>query len=380
MKTLSIFGFTGSIGTQALDIVRDNKESFELDVLVCNQDFDKAIEVVEEFRPKHIFFSNPEAKEKFKEKNNFDTEIFDSLEQLTAYLEENHSDLYLSAISSFECLELTMIAARSGKSLLLANKESLVVLGDVIINEAKRSSTDIIPIDSEHFSLFCSLRKMDKEDINKVFITASGGPFIGQSIEQVEDKSVTEALRHPNWDMGSKITIDSATLVNKCFELIEAKYLFDLNPDSLGVLIHPESKIHSLVELNDGSVEAQLSIPSMLIPLSYGLLGHHSKKTRNTFSLDMFDDNIGLNLHKFPKDRDQLIEIALDVMNNKQNRGLVFATINDFAVRRYLNEEISFGEIYNLLFTNYEKIPKKEISNLDEIRTNRLEILDYLNN
>jgi 1-deoxy-D-xylulose-5-phosphate reductoisomerase len=380
MKTLSIFGFTGSIGTQALDIVRDNKESFELDVLVCNQDIKKAIEVVEEFNPKHIFFSNPEAKEKFKVKNNFDTELFDSLEQLTAYLEQNHSDLYLSAISSFECLELTMIAARSGKSLLLANKESLVVLGDVIINEAKRSSTDIIPIDSEHFSLFCSLRKMDKEDINKVFITASGGPFIGQSIEQVEDKSVTEALRHPNWDMGSKITIDSATLVNKCFELIEAKYLFDLNPDSLGVLIHPESKIHSLVELNDGSVEAQLSIPSMLIPLSYGLLGHHSKKTRNTFSLDMFDDNIGLNLNKFPKDRDQLIEIALDVMNNKQNRGLVFATINDFAVRRYLNEEISFGEIYNLIFTNYEKILKKEISNLDEIRTNRLEILDYLNN
>ena len=359
--------------------MRDNKESFELDVLVCNQDIEKAIEVVEEFKPKHIFFSNPEAKEKFKVKNDFDTELFDSLEQLTAYLEQNHSDLYLSAISSFECLELTMVAARSGKSLLLANKESLVVHGDVIINEAKRSYTDIIPIDSEHFSLFCSLRKMDSMDINKVFITASGGPFIGQSIEQVKNKSVTEALKHPNWDMGSKITIDSATLVNKCFELIEAKFLFDLNPDSLGVLVHPESKIHSLVELNDGSVEAQLSIPSMLIPLSYGLLGHHSEKTRNTFSLDMFDDNISLNLQKFPEDRHQLIEIAIDVMKNKQNRGLVFATINDFAVRRYLNEEISFGEIYNLIFTNYEKIPKKEISSLDEIRTNRLEILDYLN-
>ena len=162
---------------------------------------------------------------------------------------------------------------------------------------------------------------MDSMDINKVFITASGGPFIGQSIEQVKNKSVTEALKHPNWDMGSKITIDSATLVNKCFELIEAKFLFDLNPDSLGVLVHPESKMHSLVELNDGSVEAQLSVPSMLIPLSYGLLGHHSEKTRNTFSLDMFGDNISLNLQKFPEDRYQLIEIAIDVMKNKQNRG-----------------------------------------------------------
>ena len=287
-------------------------------------------------------------------------------------------DLHARAVLGLPIPKIELL--REGAShVVLANKESLVVHGDVIINEAKRSNTDIIPIDSEHFSLFCSLRKMDSMDINKVFITASGGPFISQSIEQVKNKSVTEALKHPNWDMGSKITIDSATLVNKCFELIEAKFLFDLNPDSLGVLVHPESKIHSLVELNDGSVEAQLSVPSMLIPLSYGLLGHHSEKTRNTFSLDMFGDNISLNLQKFPEDRYQWIESAIEVMKNKQNRGLVFATINDFAVRRYLNEEISFGEIYNLIFTNYEKIPKKEISSLDEIRTNRLEILDYLN-
>ena len=157
MKTLSIFGFTGSIGTQALDIVRDNKESFELDVLVCYQDIEKALEVVEEFKPKHIFFSNPEAKEQFKVKNNFDTEFFDSLEQLTAYLEQNHSDLYLSAISSFECLELTMVAARSGKSLLLANKESLVVLGDVIINEAKQSNTQILFLLIQNIFLYSAL-------------------------------------------------------------------------------------------------------------------------------------------------------------------------------------------------------------------------------
>tara|TARA_B100002019_G_scaffold3246_1_gene2671 strand:- start:420 stop:1562 length:1143 start_codon:yes stop_codon:yes gene_type:complete len=378
MKTLSIFGFTGSIGTQALDIIRDNRESVELDVLVCNKDINKASEVIKEFKPKHIYFSNLEARKEFIKNNSFDIQVFDYLEDVVAYLEQNQSDLYLSAVSSFECLELTMVAARSGKSLLLANKESLVVFGDMIIGNARKAGTDIIPIDSEHFSLFCSFRKIDHRNINKVFITASGGPFIGQSIEEVANKSVKEALMHPTWNMGNKITIDSASLVNKCFELIEAKYLFNLDPDKMDILIHPESKIHSLVELKDGSVEAQMSVPSMLIPLSFGLLGYHSEKTKKNFSLDLFCEDLNLSLQKFPQDRLQLIEIAADVMKNKQNRGLIFATINDFAVRKYLNEEISFGEIYNLIFTNYEKIPKQEISSLDHIKTSRLEILNYL--
>ena len=219
-----------------------------------------------------------------------------------------------------------MVAARSGKSLLLANKESLVVFGDMIIGNASKAGTDIIPIDSEHFSLFCSFRKIDHRNINKVFITASGGPFIGQSIEEVANKSVKEALMHPTWNMGNKITIDSASLVNKCFELIEAKYLFNLDPDKMDILIHPESKIHSLVELKDGSVEAQMSVPSMLIPLSFGCSDITVKKLRKFFSRFICED-LNLSLQKFPQDRLQLIEITADVMKNKQNRGLIFATI-----------------------------------------------------
>ena len=163
---------------------------------------------------------------------------------------------------------MTILAAESGNKLLLANKESLVVYGEHLVNISNRSGTKIVPIDSEHYSLMNSLNNIPKNDIDRIFITASGGPFIGQSLNEIANKEPKEALDHPNWSMGDKITIDSATLVNKCFELIEAKYLFDLDPGKLKVLIQPQSIIHSMVELKDGSVEAQMSLPSMIIPLS----------------------------------------------------------------------------------------------------------------
>ena len=223
-----------------------------------------------------------------------------------------------------------------------------------------------------------SLNNIPKNDIDRIFITASGGPFIGQSLNEIANKEPKEALDHPNWSMGDKITIDSATLVNKCFELIEAKYLFDLDPGKLKVLIQPQSIIHSMVELKDGSVEAQMSLPSMIIPLSFGLLGEYSAKAKNNFSLDMFKEDIKLTILDFPKDRDKLIEISQDVMRNGGNRGLIFASINDFAVKKYLQGEIKFGEIYNLIFKHYSVMEKKEILNLEDLKHNQSEILEYL--
>ena len=180
--------------------------------------------------------------------------------------------------------------------------------------------------------------------------------------------------------MGDKITIDSATLVNKCFELIEAKYLFDLDVDKLEVLIQPQSIIHSMVELKDGSVEAQMSLPSMIIPLSFGLLGEYSDKTKKDFSLDMFKEDVKLTISNFPKDREELLGISKDVMKNGGNRGLIFAAVNDFAVKKYLEGEITFGEIYTLFFQHYSEIEKKEILSLEDLRNNQREILDYLGN
>ena len=334
MKSISIFGFTGSIGTQALQIINNIKNNFLLMFLYVIRTW--ALEVINEFNPEYVFMSDLAASNQLKELLPPETKMFDYMNDVLSHLKEKNSDIYLSAISSFDCIELTILAAESGKKLLLANKESLVVYGKGLINSSIKSGTEIIPIDSEHYSLMNSLNSIEKNNINRVFITASGGPFIGQSLQEIENKQPKDALKHPNWDMGNKITIDSATLVNKCFELIEAKYLFDLNPDKLGVLIQPQSIIHSLVELKDGSVEAQMSLPSMSIPLSFGLLGEYSEKTKKDFSLDMFKEDIKLTILDFPKDRKRLIEISKDVMKNGGKRGLIFASINDFAVEKYL--------------------------------------------
>ena len=380
MKGVSIFGFTGSIGGQALEILRKHKDQFSFDVFVCNSNVDKALEIINEFNPEYVFLSDVIAADKLKKTLPSQTKIFADINDVISHLNTNHSDIYLSAISSFDCLELTVLAAESGNKLLLANKESLVVHGEALINICNKSGTQIVPIDSEHYSLMNSLNNVEKSNIGRVFITASGGPFVGQSRQEVENKNPKEALNHPNWNMGDKITIDSATLVNKCFELIEAKYLFDLDPDKLEILIQPQSIIHSMVELKDGSVEAQMSLPSMIIPLSFGLLGEYSDKTKKDFSLDMFKEDIKLTISDFPKDRQELIGISKDVMKNGGNRGLIFATVNDFAVKKYLEGEINFGEIYNLIFQHYSEIEKKEILSLEDLRNNQREILDYLGN
>ena len=378
MKKISIFGFTGSIGSQALDIIEQKPENFEIDVFVCNKNVDKAISLINLHKPKNVFIFNPNARLKISEKCSKDINFFRSYQDLREHIKINKSDIYLSAISSFECLDLTLDAAKSGGKLLLANKESLVVFGNCIISECETNNTELIPIDSEHFSLFTALKNIERNNISRIFLTASGGPFRGLSMKEVFNKSVEEALNHPNWNMGSKITIDSATLVNKCFELIEAQHLFSLKPDLLNIIVQKQSVIHSLVELKDGSVEAQMSKPSMIIPLAYGLLGKHSEEIKKIYSLDLFDQDIELSIEAFPSDRKNLLEIAYDVMRNDDNSGLIFATLNDIAVKRFLQKKIKFGEIYKLIFDNYHLIKRKKINSLEDLNNNKEEINNFI--
>ncbi|MAK16725.1 MAG: 1-deoxy-D-xylulose 5-phosphate reductoisomerase [Gammaproteobacteria bacterium] len=378
MKKISIFGFTGSIGSQALDIIEQKPENFEIDVFVCNKNADKAISLINLHKPKNVFIFNPNARLKISEKCSKDINFFRSYQDLREHIKVNKSDIYLSAISSFECLDLTLDAAKSGGKLLLANKESLVVFGNSIISECEANNTELIPIDSEHFSLFTALKNIERNNISRIFLTASGGPFRGLSMKEVFNKSVEEALNHPNWNMGSKITIDSATLVNKCFELIEAQHLFSLKPDLLNIIVQKQSVIHSLVELKDGSVEAQMSKPSMIIPLAYGLLGEHSEEIKKIYSLDLFDEDIELSIEAFPSDRKNLLEIAYDVMRNDDNSGLIFATLNDIAVKRFLQKKIKFGEIYKLIFDNYHLIERKKINSLEDLNDNKEEINNFI--
>ena len=378
MKKISIFGFTGNLGTQALDILKSYKNQFEFDIFVCDKNLNLAESVVREFNPKSIYFSCEEAKKEFKNLE-LNVEVLDCIESVSERIKNSPSDIFLSAVSSYEALELTIAAAKSGKKLLLANKESLVVFGKFIMDTVSSSGTELIPIDSEHFSLFSSLRSLNKNDIKKIFITASGGPFLGQNLEQIKNKKAVDALKHPTWKMGDKITIDSATLTNKCFELIEAKFLFDLDPEKLDILIQPQSIIHSLIELNDGSVEAQLSKPSMIIPLSYGLLDSRSDEVRNKFSLNMFEEEINLQLKFFPEDRKELLKITREIMHLGGNRGLIFATLNQIAVNNFLKDQIKFGEIYEFIYNNYFNFEKKELNTLEELRSAHKEILEKLN-
>ena len=378
MNRISIFGFTGSIGTQALSVIEKYPSKFELDVLVCNKNVSLAVELIRKHNPKNVFVTDSKARSEIMASCCSEINFFDSMYAVREYLSDNKSDIYLSAISSFDCIDLTIDAAKSGKKLLLANKESLVVFGKQIMQECKQAQTQVIPIDSEHFSLFTALKNKDLSEISKVYLTASGGPFVGQKLSELDSKTPEEALKHPNWDMGAKITIDSATLVNKCFELIEAKHLFSLDPESLDIMIHRQSIIHSMLEFKDGSVEAQMSQPSMIIPLAYGLLGEHSQDVKKDFSLDLLNDNIDLSLEHFPEDRNKLRELTLDVMKREDNSGLIFATLNDIAVKKFLNNEIQFGEIYNLILDNYYLIDKKEINSIQELEANRLEIVKLI--
>ena len=373
MNKLSIFGFTGSIGSQALDLL-EGKDEYDYHIFICNKNIEKAEYVLEKFKPKYLFFSDQSASQKFNSKKFPSTNLILSKEELLKVIHDEPSDVYLSAISSFEMIDVTYLLAKSGKKILLANKESLVTFGRVIMDEAQINNTKIIPIDSEHYSIYHSLKNAKIQDIKKIFLMASGGPFHGVALEDAIQKSPEEALNHPNWDMGKKITIDSASLVNKCFEVIEAHHLFGVDFSKLGILIEPKSLIHSMVEFIDGSFEAQISTPSMSFPLSYGLFNERSKMLYEKFSFDISSRKTELSISPFPDDRKFLLEITEDVISKGQNRGLIFAAVNDFAVKKFLKKEINFGDIYNLIRDKYDYFEKQEITTIEMLKANTTEI------
>ena len=244
------------------------------------------------------------------------------------------------------------MAAYSGKKILLANKESIVAGGDLILPIARKNNTQIIPIDSEHNAIFqCLNGEKGTEDVKKVIITASGGPFLNSSISDLENVTVKQALNHPNWKMGSKITIDSATLVNKCLELIEAKYLFDLHESFFDLVIHPQSIIHSIVTYIDGSSICQMSSPDMRVPIAHAL----SDANRLPIDFDPLDfTSLNLSFQAFPSDRIEIENIAREVCNKGSNLGAVFNAANEVAVASFLNDEINFDKIYEVIYRTFD--------------------------
>tara|TARA_B100001769_G_scaffold233580_1_gene197058 strand:+ start:2886 stop:4034 length:1149 start_codon:yes stop_codon:yes gene_type:complete len=351
MKNILLLGATGSIGESVLSVISQNKESLNLFGISLNKNILKSQEILKEYSPDYIFIDDHDS---FKSLASEDSERYLNDEgDLEKLINKEEIDIIVCATSGFAGLKAAYIAAKTGKKILLANKESIVAGGDLILPLAKKNNSEIIPIDSEHNAIFqCLSGEKGTEDVKRITITASGGPFINTPIQELKHVTVEEALNHPNWKMGSKVTIDSATLVNKCLELIEAKYLFDMNEKYFELVVHPQSIIHSIVTFIDGSSLCQMSAPDMRVPIAHAL----SEEQRLPIDFNNLDfSNLNLSFQEFPSDRSEIQDIAREVCNEGGFLGTIFNAANEVAVESFLNKKINFNQIYEVIYRTFDK-------------------------
>jgi len=360
MKNIFLLGATGSIGRSALEVIEANAQDFNLVGIAYDKNHIEAKAIINKHNPKFIFSQSKESKQKGK---------LLASKLLNRYISSARVDVVISGISGFAGLDSTFQAVKSGKTVLLANKESIVAGGDILLPLAKKTGAKIIPIDSEHNAINQCINYSQKNlrEINKITITASGGPFIARSLKDLKHVKLQDALQHPTWDMGAKITIDSATLINKCLEVIEAAYLFNLNSSQIDVMVHPQSIVHSLVTYKDGSTIAQLSNPSMTVPIA-NALGMGALKKRVDISFDaLFKRNTQLNFKTLPKDRREYFGLAFQVIDQKGNAGVVFNAANEVAVKAFIDGRIKFLGIYEVLKRTFKAIPWSKITDMKDI-------------
>ena len=349
MKNILLLGATGSIGKSVLGVISQNNDKFNLYGISFNKNIVQGDEIIKNFSPTFAHIDNKDVFEKqsLKKSCNF-INGDNSLEDL---IKNDDIDIIVCATSGFAGLKAAFIAASTGKKILLANKESIVAGGDLILPIAKKNNTEIMPIDSEHNAIFqCLSGEKGTDDVEKIIITASGGPFLNSSILDLKNVSVAEALNHPNWNMGSKVTIDSATLVNKCLELIEARYLFDLDEKYFELVVHPQSIIHSIVTYIDGSSICQMSHPDMTVPIAHALSGEN--RLSNDFSSLDFTA-LNLSFQEFPSDRMEIQDIAREVCRNGGFLGTIFNAANEIAVESFLKNRINFDKIYEVIYRTF---------------------------
>lgn len=365
MKNILLLGATGSIGDNVLSVIEQNKESLNLYGIALNSNISKANQIINEHSPMFVYIE--EANEILLENSISEgsLSVLNGKAELKELLNDPNVDVIISAISGFAGLETTLMAAKTGKVILLANKESIVVAGDIILPLAKEYGSTIIPIDSEHNAIFqCLASEKNTNDVSKIIITASGGPFEGKKLLDLKDVTQKEALNHPNWDMGSKISIDSATLVNKCLELIEARYLFDLNEKYFELVIHPQSIIHSIVTYIDGSSLCHMSNPDMKVPISHAL-SDSNRLPINFLEIDF--SSLELSFKNFPSDRKNLENIAREICNVGGSSGTIFNAANEIAVQDFLLNKIKFNDIYEVIYRTFDAITVSNNLNVEAI-------------
>ena len=357
MRGVFILGGTGSIGSSALSVIRQNTDSLKLIGFSYNNNHEKAKEIISEFKPKYVF-SN--------QLTDLDApnQITDEDDLLEVFCLES-VEFIICGVSGFEGLKSTMLASKSGKKILLANKESIVTAGSIFLESCNKYDSQIFPIDSEHNAVLqCLDTKSSNAEISKVTLTASGGPFYGMSMDKLKEITPEQAANHPNWEMGTKISIDSATLMNKCLEVIEAAILFKIESDKINAVIHPQSILHAMVTYVDGSSIAHLSNPSMEVPIANMLRGD------NRISInfeELLTSAKALEFFPVPHEKESLFEIARDVIEHQGNRGTIFNAINEVAVQQFRDSKISFLEIDKVIKGTYSAMSMSKLDSIEEV-------------
>ncbi len=364
-KKIFILGSTGSIGVNTLDVIRLHPNAFEVVGLTANKNAELLLKQAKEFNPKFVVIRDESLAKQLDENLSKDITLLTGEKGLISGSRDADYDILLSALVGFAGLKPTIEGIKRGKRIALANKETLVVAGKIITQLAEEFNAELIPVDSEHSAIFQCLVGEQHKEVEKLILTASGGPFFKKSKEELSNVTVAEALNHPNWDMGSKVTIDSATMMNKGLEMIEAHWLFNLPPSKIDVTIHPQSIVHSMVEFVDGSIKAQLSNPDMRLPIQYALT--YPDRFSNSFTNTKLTEIGEMTFFKPDFSKFECLQLAFDVLEVGGTAPAILNAANEIAVERFLKNEISFAEIPKLIKEALDNIDVKEVLDLETI-------------
>lgn len=370
MKRIAILGSTGSIGTQSLEVIEQNPDQFEVEVLTANNNVDLLIRQAKKYQPNVVVIANSEKYKLVSEAlANEAIKVYAGNNAINQVVQMDTIDLVLTALVGYSGLIPTYHAVKAGKNIALANKETLVVAGEIITKIAYEKKVEILPVDSEHSAIFQCLVGEFMNPIEKIYLTCSGGPFRGKSINELQNVTVDNALAHPNWDMGNKITIDSATLMNKGFEMIEAHWLFGLPSSKVEVIVHPESIIHSIVQFEDGSMKAQLGLPNMKLPIQYAI--GFPQRIKNNFPRFNFLDYPTFNFEPPNTKIFRNLALSFEALNSGGNVPCVLNAANEIVVEAFLKNKIGFLQMSETIEKVMQKVAFIENPGLEDlIQTN----------
>jgi len=381
MKKIALLGSTGSIGKQTIEVVQQNPNKFEIIALTANNNYNLLIKQAKEVKPKYVVIVNKSHYLKVKEAlKNFKIEVLSGFNAVSDIVSIDEVNYVIVALVGYSGLLPTLRAIENRKKVALANKEALVVAGEIITKKARENNVQLLPIDSEHSAIFQCLEGEKYSNIEKIYLTASGGPFRGWTHEQLKTVTLKQALKHPNWSMGGKITIDSATMMNKGLEMIEAKWLFDLLPEQIDVIVHQQSIIHSIVQFVDGSMKAQMGLPDMRHPIQYAI--SYPGRIYSPFHRFSFLDYPELNFEYPDYEVFKNLKLAIHALQKGGNIPCILNAANEVAVQKFLHEKIDFLKMPEIVEKTIEKIDFKENLSIDDyIETDKLarEIADLIN-